>query len=106
MATFSVDDDGWDGDTHRRVLATATMSSSYSAGGEALAASDVDLETIDSVTVLHGATTGGYVPRYDPAAGTLQLFVASGTAGNPLQEVAGSTDVSTESIELEIRGRS
>ena len=105
MASFTVDDDGWDGDTHRRVLATATMSNSYTAGGEALTPGDVGLESIDSVTVLHGVTAGGYVPRYDPAADAILLYEASGSAG-ALAEVAGATDVSSETVKLEIRGRS
>lgn len=104
MATFTTDDSGWVAN-QRVAVVTATFSSSYTSGGEALTAGDVGMDSIESVVVASGATASGYVPRYDGSAGTLQLFEESGAAG-PLSEVAGATDVSSESVTLYIRGRS
>ena len=98
MATISVVRDGWLGN-QRRAIVDVTMSNSYTTGGEAVAAADLDLDDIEDAVVMEGATTGGYVPRYDTATDKLLLFDA-GT------EVAAATDVSTETIRLDIRGRS
>lgn len=104
MATSSVVRDGWLGN-QRRVIVDATLSNSYTAGGEAISADDLDLDDIEDVVVMEGATTGGYVPRYDTATDQILLFEA-GADGTPLDEVAAATDVSTETVRLEVRGRS
>jgi len=104
MATPSVVRDGWLGN-QRRAIVDVTMSNSYSAGGESIAASDLDLDEIEEAIVMEGATTGGYVPRYDSASDSILLFEA-GADGAALDEVAGSTDVSSETVRLDVRGRS
>lgn len=89
----------------RRVLVEATFDATYTAGGEALGPDDVRLDGLDSVQVLSGITGGGYVVRHDPSAGTLQVFVEA-DLGGPLTEAAGGTDLTGESVRLEIEGRS
>jgi hypothetical protein len=103
MASITIDASGSDGHLHRRVIATVTFSASYTSGGEAIAPSDFGVSDFESVVVSGGATTNGYVPRYDSGAETLQLFEENGSAG-PLAEVAGGTDVSAESVQLIVQG--
>lgn len=102
MATFTTDDEGVVAN-QRIAVVTATFSASYSSGGEALTGDDVGMDDIESVVVASGATTNGYVPRYNGSA--LQLYEENASAG-PLAEVAGGTDVSTETVTLYVRGRS
>lgn len=89
----------------RRVLVEATFDAAYTAGGEALTAGDVRLDSLDAVSVLSGVTDSGYVVRHDAAAGTLQVFVEA-DLGGPLAEAAGGTDLTGETVRLEVEGRS
>lgn len=89
----------------RRIIVEATFDLSYTAGGEALGPGDVRLDTIEGVSVLGSVTGGGYAVGYDAGAGTLRVYEEDAVAG-PLAEVAGGTDLSGESVRLEIIGRS
>ncbi|MFD1515659.1 hypothetical protein [Halomarina rubra] len=103
--SYTTDDAGYDGGIRREVHMTGTFDSSYTSGGEGLTAADAGLDHLDAVIVADGATESGYVPSYDATNGTVKLFEENATAG-PLAEVAGSTDVSTETVTLVVRGRS
>lgn len=87
----------------RETALTAAFDASYTAGGEPLAASDAALDTLDEVAVRETVTEGGYVVGYDESAGTLKVYEGGG-AGAPLSEVAGATDLSTETVRLTVRG--
>lgn len=89
----------------RRILVEATFDASYTSGGESLGSSDVRLDSLDTVSVLSGVTASGYVVRHDAAAGTLQVFVEA-DVGGPLAEAADGTDLSGETVRLEVTGRS
>ena len=106
MATVSTTNDGSDGGVHRRVRATVTFSASYSAGGEAIAPGDFGLGSIHTVDVLSNMTNSGYSVRWDDAAGTLQVFDEGDTATAGMEEVAAATDLSGESITVDVVGRS
>ena len=95
---------GWSGN-QRHVTLEAQFDASYTAGGEALNPDDAGLGTIESVAIESGASESGYVARWDDAAGTLMMFEENATAG-PLAEVAGATDLSTESLRVSVWGRS
>ena len=95
---------GWSGN-QRQVTLEAQFDASYTAGGEPLAAADAGLGSIEGVNVESGASESGYVARWDDAAGTLMMFEEDATAG-PLAEVAGATDLSTESLRVTVWGRS
>ncbi|MDT3434693.1 hypothetical protein [Haloarcula sp. 1CSR25-25] len=103
--SWTKDDDDWDGAHSRRVRLTGAFDTSYTSGGEPLTPSDADLGSIESVTVLSPSTESGYVVRYDHDTDEVLLFQEDASAG-PLAEVAGSTDVSTETVAIEVRGRS
>ena len=89
----------------RRVVLDAAFDTSYTAGGEALAADDARLGSVELVTVGSGASESGYVPRYDAESESLLMFEENGNAG-PLAEVADATDLSTETVRLVVWGRS
>lgn len=94
------------GDDIRRVeQVEATFDASYTAGGEAITATDVNLGSIGSVSIASGASPSGYVPRYDADTDSILMFEENATAG-PLVEVAGGTDLSGETVRLTIHGRS
>lgn len=94
------------GDDIRRVeQVEATFDASYTAGGEAITATDVDLGSIESVSIDSGASPSGYVPRFDHGTNSILMFEENATAG-PLAEVAGATDLTGETVRLTIRGRS
>lgn len=103
-ATYDLDNRGLQGGIGRRHQVSVSFDTSYTAGGEALTAADVGLGSIDEVVVRDAVTESGYVVDYDPANGTLVVYEGGG-AGAPLAEVAGGTDLSTESTELTVRGR-
>ena len=103
--TYTELDDRPTGGVQREIVAEAQFDGSYTAGGEALAAGDVGLGTINNVTVESVATDSGYVVRWDYDAGTLVVFEATGSAG-ALSEAAGGTDLSGEAIRIAVRGRS
>lgn len=102
--SYTTNDSGWDGNNVTAVV-TGAFDASYTAGGESLAAADVGMGSIERVVVASGATESGYVARHDAAAGTIQLFEENASAG-PLAEVAGGTDVSSETVRLHVYGRS
>lgn len=90
----------------RVVTLEATFDTDYSTGGEALAASDADLRKIEHVDVIEGTTAKGYVIRWDKANDTVQAFEAAAD-GSPLDEVAaGKNDLTDETIQLRVWGRS
>lgn len=103
--SWSRDESDWDGGHQRRERLTGAFDSSYTAGGEPLTPDDAGLDHIESVSVLSPATESGYVVRYDHNADAVLLFEENATTG-PLAEVADATDVSTESVDIEVRGRS
>jgi hypothetical protein len=85
------------------VVATITMDNSYLTGGELVAASDFGLRGI--FTVICGAPPqGGWLPAYNPVAGTIKLFQSTTGAPAALVEVASTTDVSTAVIPVIVLG--
>ncbi|GGL55125.1 hypothetical protein [Halocalculus aciditolerans] len=103
--TYTKQDDDWDGAHSRLVRVLAAFDASYTNGGEALAASDADMASIERVVVEETVTESGYVVGYDESAGVLKAYASSGTAGNPLQEVADAADLSGETVTLTVYGR-
>lgn len=101
--TYSVEDRRLAGRIGRETVLTAQFDTSYTAGGEALTASDADLGTLEDVFVRETVTESGYVVGYDESAATLKVYEGGG-AGAPLSEVAGATDLSTETVRLLVRG--
>lgn len=86
-------------------IVEATFDASYTAGGESLGPSDVNLSKIESVTVMSVVTNSGYVIRHNRDSGTLQAYESPGTASS-LTEVAGGTDLTGEGVRIEVKGRS
>lgn len=103
--SWTRDESDWDGGHQRRERLTGAFDNSYTNGGESLTPSDAGLDHIESVAVLSPATESGYVVRYDHDTDVVQLFEENASAG-PLAEVADTTDVSTETVDIEVRGRS
>lgn len=95
----------------RVITLEATFDTDYSTGGEDLTPSDladigIELDTIEHVDIVEGTTAKGYVPRWDKANDTIQAFEAAAD-GNPLDEVAaGKNDLTDETIQLRVWGRS
>lgn len=102
--SYTIEDRRLAGGIGRVTELTASFDAAYTAGGESLAAADARLKRIDSVIVRETVTEGGYVVGYDESAGTLRVYASGDLAGDPLQEVAGATDLSTESVRLSVRG--
>lgn len=86
-------------------IVEATFSGAYTAGGEPLNPSDVNLGKIEGVTVMSVVTNSGYVIRHNRDAGTLQAYESPGVASS-LTEVAGGTDLTGEGVRLTVKGRS
>lgn len=103
--SWAVDDDGWSGGTQREVRLTGSFDASYNNGGESLTPDDAGLDAIEDVVVLSPATESGYVVRYDHDSDSVILFEEDGSAGS-LAEVTDGSDVSTETVDLQVRGRS
>ncbi len=103
--SYTEQDHRWTGGGQREKVVEAAFDSTYTAGGESLAPSDVGLGSIENVTIESGTTDSGYVVEWDPATGVLVVREES-DAGGGLTEVADATDLSGESIRLSIRGRS
>ena len=101
---YSVDERRLAGRVGRETVLTAEFDASYNAGGEALTAADAQLDTLDEVAVRETVTESGYVVGYDESAGVLKVYEGGG-AGATLQEIAGGTDLSTETVRLTVRGR-
>ena len=102
--TYTRDDHRWVGN-QRVVTAEAAFDASYTAGGEALTAGDVDLGVIQNVDVQSNTTGSGYVVEWDDDAGTLVVREESDTGGG-LTEVADATDLSGEEVTIRVWGRS
>lgn len=102
--TYTVDDHKWLGN-QRVAVVTASFDASYTAGGEPLVADDVDMDGIGAVLFEEPVSEGGYVASYREGTGTIKMYT-SGGGGSPLAEVAGATDLSTESVTLQVWGRS
>lgn len=92
--------------TQREVVLEASFDTSYTAGGESLAPGDAGLGIIENVTIESGASDSGYVARWDDANGTIMMFEETDSTSAPLGEVAGTTDLSAESVRISVRGRS
>lgn len=101
--SYSVDRDGYDGGIRAEAKLTASFDTSYTAGGEPLTAADARMGRIDDVVLADNVTESGYIARYDQSAGTIVMYEGGG-AGATLSEVAGSTDLSSESVTLLVRG--
>lgn len=102
--SYSRVDHRWVGN-QREVVLEASFDASYTAGGEALTAGDAGLREIDNVNIESGASESGYVARWDDANGTLMMFEETDSTSASLGEVAGSTDLSTETLRVTVRGR-
>lgn len=98
--SLTEDDHRWVGN-QRVVTATATFDASYTNGGEAIAPTDVDLNTIESVSIDSGTTSGGNPVEYDRTSGVLVVYDSTHS------ELAdGSAAVDGQTVTLTIRGRS
>jgi len=98
--SLTQDDHRWAGN-QRVVTATATFDNDYTNGGEAIAPTDVDLDTIESVSVDSGLTSGGNPVEYDSANGVLVVYDSTHS------ELADSSSaVDGQTVTLTIRGRS
>lgn len=102
--TYTVQEHKWLGN-QRIAVVEAQFDASYTAGGEPLAANDVDFDDVQSVLFEEPVSEGGYVAAYRDADGTIKMYETGG-AGATLSEVAGATDLSTESVTLQVWGRS
>jgi hypothetical protein len=103
--SWTIDKSGWDGDIHRQARLTGSFDTSYTAGGESLTPADAGLGTITEVTVLTSTTESGYSVRYDHDSDDVMLFREADT-GSSMAEVSDGTDVSSETVDLKVRGRS
>lgn len=104
--SYTQADHRWTGGNQREVTLDGAFDTSYTAGGEALNPGDAGLTTIENVDIESVSTESGYVARWDDANGTILLFEETDSTSAPLGEVAGGTDVSTESVRVSVRGRS
>lgn len=103
--SYSEEDHRWLGN-QRVVTLEATFDTDYSTGGEDLTADDAGLDEIEHVDIVENTTAKGYVPRWDKANGKIEVFEAAAD-GNPLDEVAaGKNDLTDETIQLRVWGRS
>ncbi|WP_323192411.1 hypothetical protein [Halostella sp. PRR32] len=101
--SYTIEERRLQGRIGRETVLTASFDASYNAGGEALTASDAGLDEYGEVAVRETVTESGYVVGYDESAGVLKVYEGGG-AGATLQEVAGGTDLSTETVRLLVRG--
>lgn len=102
--TYTVNDHKWLGN-QRVSIVEAQFDASYTAGGEALVADDVGMDDVENVLFEEPVSQGGYVAAYRDANGTIKMYETGG-AGSTLTEVAGATDLSTESVTIQVWGRS
>lgn len=98
--TTSRDDHRWIGN-QRVVTATVTFDASYTNGGEALAAGDVDLGSIENLSVESGTTSSGLPVEWDADTGVLVVYDASHT-----EQSAGAAAVDGETVRVRVWGRS
>lgn len=102
--SYTQDDHSWLGNA-REVTLVGSFDASYTAGGEPLTPGDAGLREIESVDIVSNATEGGYLPRWDDAAGTIMMFHETDTTLGGAEEVAAGTDLSAETVRLRVRGR-
>lgn len=89
----------------RQGVVDVTLDSSYPTGGEAIALATVfGWSTLLAVTSIRSKTAGGYVPQYDDAGATINMFEA-GADGAALDEVADTTDLSAQVVTVTAIGR-
>lgn len=98
--SLTADDHRWVGN-QRVVTATATFDADYTNGGESIAPGDVDLNSIDSVSIDSGTTSGGSPVEYDAANGVLVVYDSTHS-----ELAGGSSAADGETVTLTIRGRS
>jgi len=98
--TVSIDDHRWVG-TQREVTADVTFDGSYTNGGEAIAAGDLNLGRIENVTIESGLTDGGLPVEWDDDSGALVVY-----DGSHSEQSAGAAAVDGEVVRLRVKGRS
>ena len=89
--------------SHTMIYGVITFDASYLTGGELIAAADLKFQSLDNLLVF--PTEDGFIPSWDPSAGTIILY-ESGTAGAPLDEVTSAQDRSTTFAQFIAFGRS
>jgi len=98
--SVTIDDHRWVGN-QREVTADVTFDASYTSGGEPIAASDLNLGTIENVTIESGLTDGGLPVEWDDDSGVLVVYDASHS-----EQAAGAAAVDGEIVRLRVKGRS
>lgn len=89
----------------RQGVVLVTLDNSYPTGGEAISLATVfGWSTLVAVTSCRSRTAGGYVPQYDDAGATINMFEA-GADGAALDEVANTTDLSAQTVVITALGR-
>lgn len=81
-----------------------TFDNSYPTGGYALSVAGAFLRNAIH-DVRDGITSGGYVCRYNPTTGKLQLFRIGAALSAALSEVPATTNVSAETVRLVVTGK-
>ena len=98
--SVTIDDHRWVGN-QREVTADVTFDASYTSGGEAIAASDLNLGRIENVTIESGLTDGGLPVEWDDDTGALVVY-----DGSHSEQAAGAAAVDGEVVRLRVKGRS
>jgi len=98
--TTTIDDHRWVGN-QREVTADVTFDASYTNGGEPLNASDLNLGTIENVTIESGLTSGGLPVEWDDDSGVLVVY-----DGTHTEQSAGAAAVDGEVVRVRVKGRS
>lgn len=90
----------------RSATGVLTLGGTYTApGGDVVPASlaPVFQQFVTHIEFLDGVTSGGLVPRFDPATRKLALFKTGSALGNALQEVANAAALS-DTVRVRIQG--
>lgn len=89
----------------RAVVGTLSIGGTYTNNGDALPATLTQFtpNQIERVLFQDAVTSGGLVPRFDPATQKLSLFKTGSSTGNPLQQVSAGAALS-ESIRVIVSG--
>jgi hypothetical protein len=81
-----------------------TITGTYTTGGDVVPVlAPVHQSTLTHVEFLDGVTSGGLVPRFDPATRKLALFKTGSALGNALQEVANGAALN-DNLRVRIQG--
>jgi len=88
----------------QRAIYQVTLDSSYPTGGEAADFTSLaPFSAVDCVLVHGSDSANGYVPQWDSSNDKLMMYEAGADAA-ALDEVANTTDLSAETIVVEVIG--